>query len=479
MKYVSNIIHNQEGGDFMERKNENSTKFISVKAKIILSYSIMLIFLGIIATVCITAMKNVTNQLLNIQSIIDNAAVQTVTKQSMRQSITEVQASVSNCTNISLAVSLAGVIIAIILVVYTIIGIVKPLKDLNKLAYLLKNGDLTARLDGKYDKEIGQVVGNLNEAISTNRKMVKNICLYSEKLIRSNENLNTVVKVIVDKIGKVNEATNIIVNKVESLSNISEEVNSSTGKIENTVKNLNINAEKDSKSAFEIRDKALNVKKQGENAVENAKNVYTDIIESVQCAIEQGKVVEDVRGMADSIAQLSEQTNLLALNAAIEAARAGENGKGFAVVADEVKVLAEQTKNTVDKIKKVLDEVKIAFDNLSGESRTVLDFLQNDVNKDYELLIETATSYVEDSQLISSMSDEIKNTTNTITRIIETIAKGINKVSSTSVDTAGRSQEIKFSMNETACEVDNILKSINEQSDIASELTKVIEVYTV
>ncbi|KIU07412.1 membrane associated methyl-accepting chemotaxis protein [Clostridium butyricum] len=414
-----------------------------------------------------------------MQTIIDNAAVQAMTKQSMRQSITEVQSLVSKCTNISLWISITGAIIAIILSFYIIRGIIKPLKDLNKLAYSLKNGDLTAKLEGKYDKEIAHVVNNLNDAISANREMVENIFKYSEKLVTSNNNLNTVVKVIVERIDRVNDATSIIVHEVENLSTISEEVNSSTGEIELTVKELNNNAEKDSTSAFEIRDKAMSVKGQGEFAVKNAKDVYSKIIENVKCAIEQGKVVEDVRIMADSIAEISEQTNLLALNAAIEAARAGENGKGFAVVAEEVKHLAEQTRDTVEQIKKVIKDVKTAFDNLSNESQTVLDFLQNDVNKDYELLIETATNYVEDSQLISSMSDEVRKTSSVITEIINQIASGINTVSLTSLDTAGKSQEIKSSMDEAACEVENILKSINEQNDIANELTRVIEVYTV
>ena len=460
-------------------KEKNKRRLLSVKKKIIGSYIIVLSFMAIVGGVCIYQMSKVTLELENTQTIVDNAAVQTMTKQNMRKSITEVKDSVDKCTSISITIAIIGFIVTLGLSVLIIKGIINPLKDLSKLASSLRQGDLTAKLEGSYDKEIGEVVDNLNNAMIANRAMVSNICSYSQLLTKSSEDLNSFVNKIESNVVEVNSSTEKIANDVEQLSAISEEVNASTLEITSTVSNLNKTAEKDNKQAEKIRNKAISIKEKGQTAAENAKIIYTQKIGNVTKAIEQGKVVNDIKVMADVIAEVSEQTNLLALNAAIEAARAGEQGRGFAVVAEEVKKLAEQSKDTVDKIKNVINEVQGAFDNLSNHSKDLLTFLQTDINRDYELLIDTATSYENDSQLISSMSERIKGTSKTIEEIITEIGEGINTVSSTAVETSGKSQDIQESVGEVTNQIGEIVEAIKQQTELSKELTDVINVYKI
>jgi methyl-accepting chemotaxis protein len=73
------------------------------------------------------------------------------------------------------------------------------------------------------------------------------------------------------------------------------------------------------------------------------------------------KFTEQLKGMAQNVADIAKQTNLLALNAAIEAARAGEVGRGFAVVADEVRKLSDLSGGTGKKISETVETVNHAI----------------------------------------------------------------------------------------------------------------------
>ena len=454
-------------------------KRLTIKSKIITSYLILLIFMLSIASVCILQLKSVTKELIEIQNIVNNAAVQSTTKQNMRKSISLVEETVTNCTNKTIIISIVAVLIAIVLAIFISRSIVKPLKKLNKFANSIKAGDLTTKLNGKYDKEISEVIESLNNAIEANRNMVNDIHKSSFSLLDSNSKVSSLVDSIDDKMETVNSATRTIVDEVEQLTAVSEEVNASTSEIKGQIEGLSNVAENHAKEAENIKEKAMQVRIQGEQAVENAKEIYLEKINNVTKAIEQGKVVDEIKIMAEAIAGVSEQTNLLALNAAIEAARAGEAGKGFAVVAEEVKKLAEESGNNVKKIQTIIEDVKQAFDNLSEQSKGLLSFLEVDVDRDYKLLIETAKSYEEDSTLITVMSQNVRDVSKSINEVICQISQGIEVVSKTALETSSKSQAIIENVGEVGNQVENIILQVQEESKLSKKLEEVVNVYTI
>lgn len=73
-------------------------KRITLKGKIVSSYIVMVILMLLFASVCINLRQQVTSQLKGIEDIINNAAVQSITKQQMRESIKIVQVNMVKCT---------------------------------------------------------------------------------------------------------------------------------------------------------------------------------------------------------------------------------------------------------------------------------------------------------------------------------------------------------------------------------------------
>ena len=110
-------------------------------------------------------------------------------------------------------------------------------------------------------------------------------------------------------------------------------------------------------------------------------------------SINKSKNIEYIKKSIDMIGDICDQTNLLALNASIEAARAGEHGKGFAVVAKEVSDLAEESKNVTYKMQEVVDTALESVEKLVSDSERILNFLDFEVVKNYEMFLATGEQY--------------------------------------------------------------------------------------
>ncbi len=142
-----------------------------------------------------------------------------------------------------------------------------------------------------------------------------------------------------------------------------------------------------------IKERATNVRNITLKSKKMVNSIYIEKQANILKAIENGKVVKDIKVMSDLIDNISKQTKLLSLNASIEAARAGEQGKGFAVVAKEIGKLASLSTNATLDIKNTVNLVEEAFSNIGQSSNEILDFIDNKIIKDYDLMLDMGNDY--------------------------------------------------------------------------------------
>lgn len=182
--------------------------------------------------------------------------------------------------------------------------------------------------------------------------MVKELSEITESSMESNEQIVRETGNVLESFSKntkeiisVNERTQDINTRLEELAAINEQVSSLARQIN-----------KLSKDNQNKMDSATNSMEQIHESTNECKEIIWKL----------GEKSKEILGIIQVISGISKQTNILALNASIEAARAGENGKGFAVVAGEIQKLAEQTKGAVDNIGKIVTESVQNTDNAVG-----------------------------------------------------------------------------------------------------------------
>lgn len=376
------------------------------------------------------------------------------------------------------SILLLSIVIALtlgILLSFTMAAAVK--RGLN-FAESLGDGDLRFdMIHTNSNDELGKLMNALALAQDKIKSTIIQINIESGDVSASAEELSATIEELNSTFETISANGEGIVGSMEEVNAATEELTATIEEINTGVSQLAASSQDSNLESIKIKERAEKIKTQGMQSKEVAYRLLREKDEAILKAIEEGRVVNEITIIAESIASIAGQTNLLALNAAIEAARAGESGRGFAVVADEIRKLAEQSDAYVAEIQKVVGNVESAFNNLSNNSKDTLQFINERVTKDYELLIETGENYEKDAVFVNNLSQETAAMAEEINASIEELTVVIQSVASNIDESSNNSNDILNGMRETLQALEQIAAAADHQAQTAEKLNNLIQIF--
>jgi methyl-accepting chemotaxis protein len=232
-------------------------------------------------------------------------------------------------------------------------------------------------------------------------------------------------------------------------------------------------------TAGEVSRRAESLKATAIDSRKRAHEIRSDVAVRLRTAIEQSKAVESIKILSEAILSIASKTNLLALNAEIEASQAGTAGLGFTVVAGEIRSLAENSKQTANEIQKVTKTVLDSVQALSESAEEVLEFLEEKVVKDYDMLLTTGEQYNNDARLISDMVTSLSATTQQLYASMQTIVQAINDVAKASEEGAADTGDLARETAEVVNRAEEVLVKTNTVNESANRLLELVSVFRV
>ncbi|WP_443663384.1 methyl-accepting chemotaxis protein, partial [Clostridium sp.] len=220
------------------------------------------------------------------------------------------QSSYNSAYSKIIIITMLGLFVAITLGLIIAISISKKIKKVVIVAEALSKNDLSKTIDIDNTDEIGILAKALNKAVLNLKTLIGEISESATDISATSEELSATTEEISAKMDLVNESVKQVSIGAEQLSATAEEVNATTESIAENVEGVTLRANNGTKIASDIGVKAEKIMKNAEISAVNAKELGKEKQEKILKAIEEGKVVGEVKLMADEIENIASQTNL-------------------------------------------------------------------------------------------------------------------------------------------------------------------------
>ena len=372
-------------------------------------------------------------------------------------------------------VCIVAVCVAIIIIIIGIGGVAKTIKRVQKFATELAGGDFTvSQLTVKGKDELAVMSTSLNEMYGNNRGVIKSISDYAVEINDSSSNLKHASVELKTEFDKIVEIMTSVNADMMNSSAATQELSASVDQVAQSADNLNEETKNSLDLAIDIEKRATDIGKTSQEAFDKSQTLQASFQEKLEDSISQSQVVENIGEMASVIADIADQITLLSLNASIEAARAGEQGKGFAVVATEIGKLAGQTSDSVEKIQETISAIKEAFEGLSTNAKSLLDYVSDTVTPDYKNFVGVAERYGQDAESIKNTSEQLSIMTDSIQNIMSEVRLALQNIAEATQNTAANSGEVMESVDHLSTTVSEINAMSDEQNNISDDLSRVV-----